>query len=352
MFFTRSHRKWLKSFRFDVSRKKMIVWTIIIAFVFLLSFFFLGFPSRREDVRWGANFSPKHARSIGLEARDVYLAILDDLKLGYLKLAFHWDLVERSPDDFDWSEFDWMIKEAEKRGAQVVPVIGMKTTRWPECHIPEWAKKLEKPELEKRILNYVETAILRYKDSPAVNYWQVENEPFFQFGECPWYDLEFVKKEMALARSLDPSRMLMVNDTGEYSLWWTAAELGDVVGTTMYRKVWFTQLGRYFTYPLNPTFYSRRAKLVNWFFGKEVINAELQTEPWAPKMYHEVALEEQFKTMSFEQFKENIEFAQKTQFPEAYFWGVEWWYWMRQNHNDARFWQYVKSLNNRSVGGL
>ena len=55
------------------------------------------------------------------------------------------------------------IDEAEKRDAKVFLVIGMKTTRWPECHLPEWAKNLDKAKQQEKILRMIEKIILRYK---------------------------------------------------------------------------------------------------------------------------------------------------------------------------------------------
>ena len=81
----------------------------------------------------------------------------------------------------------------------------------------------------------------RYKDSKAIAYWQVENEPLFKFGLCPsWYyqNDDFLKKEVALVKSLDPSRKIIISDSGEQSTWFSAAKVGDIVGITMYRDVW------------------------------------------------------------------------------------------------------------------
>jgi len=38
----------------------------------------------------------------------------------------------------------------------------------------------------------------------------------------------------------------------------------------------------------------------------------------------------------------NIDFAKRTGFNEIYVWGVEWWYWMKTVHHDARYWNYAQ----------
>jgi len=222
--------------------------------------------------------------------------------------------------------------------------MGMKTIGWPECHLPEWAKELNKEEQQENILKYLEEIVLRYKDSKAIKYWQVENEPFFPFGECPWKDESFLKKEIELVKSLDSSREVIISESGEFRLWFKAAQYGDIVGTTMYRRVWFKELNSYLTYPFSPTFYKRKADLIRALFKKEVYCVELQAEPWGPALIYHLSVEEQEKSMNLETFKKNVGFAKKTGFKEIYLWGVEWWYWMKEAHNKPEIWEEAKNL--------
>ena len=175
--------------------------------------------------------------------------------------------------------------------------------------------------------------------------WQVENEPFFPFGECSWADKDFLKKEIALVKSLDlKGRPVVISDTGEYSFWIEAARLGDIVGTTMYRKVWFHQLKQYVTYPLPSVFYWRKALIIKKLFNKEVICVELQAEPWGVNLLNDSSIKEQEKTMNLEQFQKNIEFAKSTGLKEFYLWGGEWWFWMKEKQNKPEIWSEAKKL--------
>ena len=175
--------------------------------------------------------------------------------------------------------------------------------------------------------------------------WQVENEPLFPFGECPWVDKKFLEKEIELAKSLDSKkRPIVISDSGEGSLWINAARLGDVVGTTMYRKVWFGQFGFYISYPIPPVFYWRKAQYVQKIFDKKVIVVEFQAEPWGPKLLYDSPLEEQEKTMNLERFRNNIEFAKKTGLDRFYLWGAEWMYWMKEKQQKPEIWQEAKKL--------
>ena len=238
------------------------------------------------------------------------------------------------------------MSQAQERGVGVILVIGRKTPGWPECHVPGWAKEKTKEEQQEAILKLLEKIVKRYAGYSVLEYWQVENEPFFPFGKCLWKDKNFLKKEISLVKSIDPSRQIIISDSGEFSLWFKAANYGDIVGTTMYKKAWFEELGLYIYYPFPPVYYSRKANLVKWLFGKEVINIELQAEPWGPVLNYKLPLEEQRKTMDFGRFQKNIEFARKTGLNKFYLWGAEWWYWMKEKHNQPEFWQEAQKLFN------
>jgi len=324
--------------------KRIILFLLVFLFLFL-AYLFIGSPPQAEKIVWGVNFSQKHAQNLGLDWKETYLALLDDLGVKRFKVAAHWDLLEPEKDRYFFDDLDWQIKKAGEKGAKILLVIGMKTPRWPECHIPEWAKNFNKKEQQKEILEIIEKIVLRYKDSPTIKYWQVENEPFFPFGECPWVDKKFLKKEIELVRLLDPQkRQIVISDSGEWSFWINAARFGDIVGITMYRRVWFHQVGIYIHYPFPPIFYWRKAQIIKNFFGKEVICVELQAEPWGPTLLYDSPLEEQKKTMNLEQFKKNIEFAKKTGFDTFYLWGAEWWYWMKIKQNQPEIWDEAKKL--------
>jgi len=308
-------------------------------------YFFVGSASEAQEITWGVNFSKKHAENLGLDWRVAYVALLDDLKVTYLKVSLDWNELEPEKDSFSFANADWQVQEAEKREAKLLLVVGMKTVRWPECHIPEWAKDLSKQEQQQEILQLLKATVERYKDSPAVYAWQVENEPLLSFCNCPWRDQEFLKKEVALVKSLDQSRPIVISDSGEFSFWIQAGRIGDIVSATMYRKVWFHEISRYVEYPLPPVFYARKAAYIDWFFDKEVIGGELQAEPWGPgKLLYETTLEEQDAAFDLVQFRKNIDFAKRTGFSEHYLWGAEWWYWRMTVAEDSVFWDEARIL--------
>jgi hypothetical protein len=337
---------------------KMFLFAVLFALLVAFCYFFIGRVKQAEKINWGVNFSQKYAKNLGLDWKEVYSSLLDDMMVKKLKIAVHWDVISQEESDFNFEDIDWQINEAQKRDAKVVLVIGMKTSRWPECHIPSWAKNLSKEEQQEKISEMLKEIVSRYGNSQTVAGWQVENEPFFPFGECPWTDKEFLKEEVKLVKQTDPlQRPVMITDSGEGSLWINSAKIGDVVGTTMYKKVWFTipsflykylpgwdKTGFYVYYPFPPTFYGRKAEFIDRFFGKKVICAEFQAEPWSNFFITETSLEEQNKTMNLERFKANVEFAKKTGLDEFYIWGAEWMYWMKTKQNMPEIWNEAKNL--------
>ncbi|MEK7124640.1 MAG: glycoside hydrolase family 2 TIM barrel-domain containing protein [Patescibacteria group bacterium] len=327
---------------------RIIIELILIALLAgILSYFYFAKAPLAQKITWGVNFSQMRAESLGIDWQKAYLAILQDLGVKNIKLHTQWDWVEGRKDEYYFKDIDWQINQAEKYGAKIIYVVGMKTGRWPECHLPDWADGVSKEQQQKEILEYVQKVVLRYKNNKAITAWQAENEPLFKFGICPWYDEEFFKKEVELIKSLDPLRPVIVTDSGEQSFWFKAAQIGDIVGVTMYRKVWVhitDNLGFYWEFPLPAPAYWHKAQIIKRLFGKEVINIELQAEPWVRDVSIDIPLKEQEKTMNLEQFKKNIDYAKKSGLNKVYFWGAEWWYWLKENQNKPDIWNEAKKI--------
>ena len=325
-------------------RTRYVFWGFAFLLLVFVLFLFVGVAPQAESITWGVNFSQKHAINLGLDWKETYLALLDDLTIKHVKIAVHWDFIEGEGPGLFFDDVDWQVREAEKRNVQLLLVIGMKTPRWPECHIPQWVKDLGEKDHKIAMLAMLTGVVSRYKDSPALWGWQVENEPFFPFGECAFVHWDFLKKEVDLVRSLDPTHPVVVSESGEGSFWTGAATYGDVVGITLYQKAWVSQLGIAVDYPFPPVFYWRKAQLINTFFDKNTIGVELQAEPWGPTLLYDLSLEEQEKTMNPALFKDNIAFAKATGLDTFYLWGGEWWFWLKDKHDNSLIWEEAKKV--------
>jgi hypothetical protein len=298
--------------------------------------------TRPDEVGFGVTFSVKYAEELGLDWRANFTALLDDLGVRKFRIPMYWNRIEHEPGIFDWSETDWIVSEAEKRGAEIILAIGRKTPRWPECHSPAWAEALTPEEQRARVLAFIGEEVGRYRTSPAVRWWQVENEPLFDFGICPPPDRELLKAEVDLVRSLD-ARPVMVTDSGELSTWIRTASLSDVLGVSLYRVVWNEYLGFLF-WPVSPSYYRDRfSAILPLARARYAIVSELQAEPWFNKSFHGTPVTEQFESMNIKRFRDNVDFGRRTGVREIYLWGAEWWYWLKEK-GDPAFWDEAKPL--------
>jgi len=327
--------------------QKIIIIIIALALLLLWCFKLAKHYPLKEDLQYrlgyfGVTFSTKMAQELGLDWKEIFLAVVDDLKVKKVRLPVYWDQIASSQNVFDFSSYDWILDEGQKRNVEFVLNVGYRLPRWPECHAPAWVVGETKEQRESEILRMLQAVVERYKNRGEVEYWQIENEPFLDvFGECPKSDLNFLQKEIDLVRSLD-SRPILVSASGELSLWQKEAKAGDIFGATLYRVVWGPYTG-YIRYPFPALFYRLKANLAHIPQEKRVIS-ELQAEPWVPSgSMKDLSDAEAQKSFSLEQFKANAQFAINVNFERSYLWGVEWWY-KKLKDGQNQYWDFAKTL--------
>ncbi|MFA6551697.1 MAG: endo-1,4-beta-xylanase [Patescibacteria group bacterium] len=321
--------------------------TVIILILALLPLASIRPIYDQDELSYGVTFSPRLVRGMGLNWQTVFTAALDELNARKFRLMAYWDEIENKQGIFYFDDLDWQINEADKRGAQIILAVGGRLPRWPECHVPDWAKNLNVSERQENILNYLRQIIERYKGRNNITAWQIENEPFLPyFGDCQKLDQNFLDKEIKLVRSLD-SRPIVITDSGELSIWIPAASRADIFGTSLYRNTYSQHLNRYISYPLQPWFFRLKANLTEFLSmpkPRDLIVIELQAEPWGPNAYYQLTKAERERTMNLDKFKDILEFARLSGFREFYLWGVEYWYWEREVNGDAGMWEEAKTL--------
>lgn len=317
-----------------------------ISWLGMLQYMDVNPPDENREIIWGVTFSQKFSEELGLDWKENYSALLSELEVRHIRLPVYWDLVEREPGQYDFSDLDFQMKEAGRYDAKIIIAVGHKTPRWPECHYPRWAQSLSEETRDRALNSLMREIVLRYKDEHHLRYWQVENEPFLDFGECPRLRGETLDAEIALVKSLDPNHPILVTDSGEVSPWYFAAKRGDIFGTTMYRRVYHHIFG-YVDYHFPPAFFRIKTFIVRVLTGdtkKRYIVSELAAEPWLSRQIYETEPEEQFLVFNSAFFNDTIVYAKTAGFDEYYLWGAEWWYWLGKKHNNWEMWKEAKSL--------
>ena len=338
----------------NVTKKNKIIILVVTIFIALLVYIFLAikvlnhFPLdvnlKHRPGEFGATFSKKFCEDLGLNWKETYIAILEDLKVKYLRLPAYWDQIEPEEGAYNFTDFDYMVNEASARNAKLIITVGRRQPRWPECHSPAWINKKSTDDAQNDLLSAIKETVLRYKDNTSVTNWQVENEAYLgTFGVCPAFDPNFLQKEVNLVRSLD-SRPVIITGSGEMSLWHKEVAMGDVLGVTMYRVVYNSWAG-YVRYFFPSSFYNIKARLAG-VDPKKALIIELQTEPWVPQGNMVYLTTDQInKSMSVEQLKANLQFALNADFGQVYVWGVEWWYWEKL-YGNPEYWNIGKTIFN------
>lgn len=337
---------------FSIKIVRYLISIFLVILIVPIVMFFILRPKVQHNINYGITFSKRYAEQIGLDWKYAYIQILDDLDVKNLRLVAYWDESEAIEDTYDFNDVKWQLDEAKKRNVKIIMTVGRKVPRYPECFEPEWWKKTEGEDLRNIALyEYVKEAVLALKDYDNITMWQVENEPFWPFGECPIMDRGVVEKEIEVVRNID-NRPILVQDSGEGGVWFLTYQMGDYLGISMYRKIWYNFwgifLGRfiYFQYPLAHWTYKIKADLVGVPYEK-ILVTELQAEPWGPAINSELTQEDINETMSHHHFIATIDYAQKAGFKDLYFWGAEWWLFRKDMKGDPFYWNTAKAVINQ-----
>lgn len=313
----------------------------------------LGQPAAKAPFTLGATYRYPSAQALGLDWKKTYVAAMEDLHIKNWRIPAYWEELEKQRGQIDFSNLDFQMREAGSNGAGVILAIGRRVPGWPECHIPDWAAQENMDQQQRDLIDLMTAEVNRYKNDPALKYWQIENEPFLlQFGTCPKYPVaQYLDQEIKLVRSLDPNHQIIVTDSGELSIWIRAADRADIFGSTLYRKVYAQHFHRYIDYHWPAIIFKAKEGFVRLFNPhKPIVNIELQAEPWTTKGITNTSFEEQAITYPPGSLTDNVAFARKSGFSTSYLWGVEYWYYAAaQGHpeflNEAR--QVINSVNNQ-----
>jgi hypothetical protein len=303
--------------------------------------------NRNKPLSYGVTFIPSYARYYGLDPQTTMDAIINDLGVRRFRLVSYWEVIEANPGTYDFSELDWQFAKADKVNAKVSLAIGLRQPRWPECHMPERLKTEPRGVWYPQLKEFMTAVIERYKDHPALDSYQLENEFFLSvFGECQDFDRERLIDEYNLVRQLDPDTKLIISRSNNAVGLPIGDPRPDEFAVSVYKRVWDkTITKRYYEYPFPAWFYGFLAGAGELLTGKDMIIHELQAESWLPEGYNMLTapLEEQNKSLNAERLKDRFEYGRASGMRTIDLWGVEWWYWRMVHLGDPSLWDVARN---------
>lgn len=328
---------------------KIIGSGIVLFLGFLLSLYIsatiYNYRHRNEPTTFGVTFIKNYADYFGLDSKETFLALRDDLGFRRFRLVSYWSDIEKTKGQYDFSELDWQFEQINAVDGEVTLAIGLRQPRWPECHLPDWAKHKDITDIYPDLAKFISSVVERYKDNPALDSYQLENEYFLNvFGECKDFSRERLKKEFELVKKIDANTPIILSLANNYFGVPTGQPRADQFGVSVYKRVYdYTLTKRYFEYPFTPWYYAGRAGFTELLTGRQSMLHELQAEPWAPMPLAQASIAEQDKSMNAQLLKERLAYGEATGFKQIDLWGGEWWYWRMKKFNDPSLWNTVKT---------
>jgi hypothetical protein len=294
----------------------------------------------------GTTFIPSYASSLGVDPKETMDALIKDVGVKHFRLVSYWDQLEPQKGAYDFSELDWQFQKAEAAHTKVTLGLGLRQPRWPECHMPSWAAGEPVSQWQPQLETFIGQVIKRYKNSPSLDSYQLENEFFLKgFGTCTNWDRSRLVSEAKLVKKMDPKHTLIISRSNNAIGMPIGDPQPDEFGISIYKRVWDATLThRYLEYPFPAWFYAFVAGSQKIVTGKDMIIHELQAEAWPPngKFMTSVSLDEQNKSFNAERFKDRVEFGKGTGMREIYLWGSEYWYYRVVKLHDNSLWNVAK----------
>ena len=267
----------------------------------------------------GFSFSPITSESAGRDARSDLSRLLTATQPDLVRLPIYWDAVQPDPAELDFTSVDELLEVVAQYNqtaadrARVVLTIGARNFLYPELHQPQWVGPREQPYIGdaqsgSEYRTYFDASITRYRDSPLLYSWQVENEPLDDVGnDLTGHDQISAAQlawEIGRVHELDPLHKAVLTTYDGWnvtvdmlqlyadSIMWQlggpsghpeeALQAGDALGLDLYidgppvphgittvqlRAAWKQQA---------VDFWANRAHGM----GKDIWIAEMQAEPW------------------------------------------------------------------------
>lgn len=334
-------------------------WQKIISIVAVLAVLLLG--SMYGIARWyihsqasqplqqGVSFIPDYAASLGVDPQQTMDALIG-INVRQFRLTSYWSDMEPTRGHYDFSQLDWEFQKAEKAHASVILTVGLRQPRWPECHAPAWVN-LDQPanQWKAQLQNYMRAVINRYKNSPSLASYQLENEYFLKgFGHCP--DTAMTRQrlvdEYRLVKKADPAHTVIVGRSNNAIGLPLGQPQPDEFSISVYKRVWDAAVThRYVEYPYPAWYYGFLAGLQKMVTGKNMMIGELQAEAWPPRgqTIQQTSLAEQNKSLNAQRLRDRFGYGRATGMRQMELWGAEYWYYRLVKLHDPSLWNVAQA---------
>lgn len=299
-----------------------------------------------QPLTLGVSFIPDYASYLGLNPEKTLEALIDQLGVRHFRFTSYWTDIEPTEGSYNFSQLDWEFKLADESHSTVILSIGARQPRWPECHIPSWAASEPESVWYPQLTAFMTAVVNRYKDNPALQSYQLENEYFLKaFGECTNYSRQRLVNEYGLVKKLDPNHPVIISRSNNAIGLPIGQPTPDEFGINVYKRIFDDIIThRYFEYPIPAWYYGFLAGAEELISGKNTFIPELQAEPWPPvgESVISASIAEQNKSMNAAILQSRINYGEATGMRSIYLWGAEWWYWRLEKANDPSLWNVAK----------
>ena len=298
----------------------------------------------------GVSFIPDYAQSLGLNPKKTMDALIANLHVKRFRLTSYWSDLEPAPGRYDFSQLDWQFQKAEAAHAQVTLSLGLRQPRWPECHLPAWAANEPESVWLSQLEQFITAVVNRYKNSPSLQSYQLENEYFNSFGECTNYSRRRLVAEFTLIKEDDSRHPVIISRSNNYGGLALGQPTPDEFGISLYRRTWDTSVThRYVEYPFPAWYYAFLAGGQKLLTGKPSFIHELQAEPWPPhgQSITQTSLAEQNKSMNAKDLRQTVSFAKATGMRTIDLWGGEYWDYRPPGRHAPSLWHAAAQIPNQ-----
>jgi hypothetical protein len=293
----------------------------------------------------GVSFIPGYATSLGVDPKDNLDALIN-IGVKQFRFVSYWNNIESIKGSYDFTQLDWQFQKAEAAHTKVILSLGLRQPRWPECHAPDWAAQETTTLWTSQLLAFIQATVVRYKNSPALQSYQLENEYFLKgFGSCTDFSRQRLINEYKLVKITDKNHPVIIGRSNNALGFPVGQPQPDQFSISVYKRVWDTGVThRYLEYPFPAWFYGFIAGVQQIFMHKNMIIGELQAEAWPPhgQVITKTTLEEQNKSLDAKRLKSRFQYGRDTGMRDRVLWGGEYWYYRMEVLHDPSLWNVAQ----------